>query len=129
MKNVFTSELDYSPHSEESSQYAQPLPREIALPLTKGERFCDKYDYVEFPAEPSEGGQGQRSSCRKLKGMHPQVCAVPHGGRDKEEHSGEGGLNNECGQQMTNHSMPYSQVNVLILYVHMHLCFQHSSLL
>ena len=96
MKNVFTSELDYSPHSEESSQYAQPLPREIALPLTKGERFCDKYDYVEFPAEPGEGGQGQRSSCRKLKGMHPQVCEVPHVGRDKEEHSGEGGLNNEC---------------------------------
>ena len=114
MKNVFTSELDYSPHSEESSQYAQPLPREIALPLTKGKRFYDKYDYVEFPAEPGEGGQGQRSSCRKLKGIHPQVCAVPHGGRDKEEHSGEGGhrLNNECGQQKTNHSMPRSQVNV-----------------
>ena len=90
MKNVFTSELDYSPHSEESSQYAQPLPREIALPLTKGERFCDKYNYVEFPAEPGEGGQGQRSSCRKLKGMHTQVCAVPSGGRDKEELSGEG---------------------------------------
>ena len=83
MKNVFTSELDYSPHSEESSQYAQ-----------------------------YEGGQGQRSSCRKLKGMHPQVCAVPRGERDKEEHSGEGELNSECGQQMTNHSMPQSQVNV-----------------
>ena len=44
--------------------------------------------------------------------MLPQVCAVPSGGRDKEELSGEGGLNNECGQQKTNHSMPQSQVNV-----------------
>ena len=78
VKNIFTSEFDYSPFTFDSSKFAQPLPREIALPLTKDEKFSDKYDYMQYPYEPNENGSSsQRSSTRKLKGMHPQVSVLP----------------------------------------------------
>ena len=78
MKNIFTSEFDYNPFTFDSSKFAQPLPREIALPLTKDEEFSDKYGYMQYPYEPNENGSSsQRSSTRKLKGMHPQVSVLP----------------------------------------------------
>ena len=78
VKNIFTSEFDYSPFIFDSSKFAQPLPREIALPVTKDEEFSDKYDYMQYPYEPNENGSSsQRPSTRKLKGMHPQVSVLP----------------------------------------------------
>lgn len=54
VKGVFTSDIEYSPLAggdTGNSQYFRQLPREMLLPVGKGEEFLDMYDYICFPYE------------------------------------------------------------------------------
>ncbi|NWW21577.1 WDR90 protein, partial [Falcunculus frontatus] len=62
VKNLCTSDLLFEPGvtlsearlSDLSSRGVAPMPRELAFPVPKGEKWHDLYDYIRFPSEESE---------------------------------------------------------------------------
>ncbi|NXS87661.1 WDR90 protein, partial [Erpornis zantholeuca] len=62
VKNLCTSDLLFEPGvtfsearlGDLSSRGVAPMPRELAFPVPKGERWHDLYDYIRFPSEGSK---------------------------------------------------------------------------
>ncbi|KAM6114117.1 WD repeat-containing protein 90 [Pterocles gutturalis] len=62
VKNIFTSDLLFDPgvtfaearHADPAGRGAAPMPREMAFPVPKGQRWHDLYDYIRFPSEGSK---------------------------------------------------------------------------
>nr|XP_033770291.1 WD repeat-containing protein 90 isoform X1 [Geotrypetes seraphini] len=62
VKNLFTSDLLFEPGVtfSEAKQAkllfdrATPMPREMAFPILKGEKWHDSYDYIRFPSDGSK---------------------------------------------------------------------------
>ena len=81
VKNVFTSDIEYSPlpsdHPLQKHGYAQPLPREMAFPLSKGTEFTEKYDYIRFPSLDSEQAVKKLAAHSSLKAMPIEVAPPP----------------------------------------------------
>lgn len=77
VKNIFTSNLEYSPlvSGLNKSHYLDQVPREMALPLAKGMEFLDVYDYVCFPCEEKKLAVLNEHR-RQLKGMRSEVVIV-----------------------------------------------------
>ena len=102
MKNVFTSDVEYSPlvgdggrvSSSETrpGSYVQPLPREMMFLVHKGQTFTEMYDYIRFPPESDEQVRTVVSRHTHLKGTHPVMTSVVQDKVDsvssKEHHSG-----------------------------------------
>ncbi|NWI87471.1 WDR90 protein, partial [Pitta sordida] len=59
VKNLCTSDLLFDPgvtfsearHADLACRGIAPMPREMAFPVPKGERWHDLYDYIRFPSE------------------------------------------------------------------------------
>lgn len=68
VKNVFTSDIEFSPFVEPGSQ-TQTLPRDMAFPVAKGKTSLDTYEYVRFPT--AEVGE--------IKGVPPLLKGQPSG--------------------------------------------------
>ena len=81
VKNVFISDIEYSPlpsdHPLQKHGYAQPLPREMAFPLSKGTEFTEKYDYIRFPSLDSEQAVKKLAAHSSLKTMPIEVAPPP----------------------------------------------------
>lgn len=87
VKNVFTSDLEYSPLASESKimgQYLSHLPREMALPLAEDVQFLDVYDYFCFPCEKKKMSILHR---HQLKGMKSKVVLVSEPPKDSNSAS------------------------------------------
>ncbi|NWI55265.1 WDR90 protein, partial [Calyptomena viridis] len=62
VKNLCTSDLVFDPgvtfsearHTNLSCHGIAPMPREMAFPVPKGEKWHDLYDYIRFPSEGSK---------------------------------------------------------------------------
>ena len=112
VKNVFTSDIEYSPlitergktssNDKRAGSYVQPLPREMAFLVRKGQTFEEVYDYVRFPSEMVDQVRTVVSRHAHLKGSHPVITSVVQqeldkvesrgaylkSGRSKEQHAG-----------------------------------------
>lgn len=78
VKNVFTSDHDYSPMEgsagpRREQQLTQPLPREMSLPLSKDAEFLEVYDYVSFPLKTRKLVSSPR---HQFKGKRSEVIVV-----------------------------------------------------
>ena len=97
VKNVFTSDIEYSPlattdgartpSGESIIRYVQPLPKEMTFTLTRGSSFVDVYDYIRFPPEsPADHEQlGPVLSHAHLKGHNPAVTSIVEDSSDDLE--------------------------------------------
>ncbi|KAM6299212.1 WD repeat-containing protein 90 [Aegotheles albertisi] len=62
VKNLCTSDLVFDPgvtfsearHADLAHRGVAPMPREMAFPVPKGEKWHDLYDYIRFPSEGSK---------------------------------------------------------------------------
>lgn len=112
VKNVFTSDIEYSPLVAEGSKTLsndkragsciQPLPKEMSFLVHKGQSFEEVYDYVRFPSETVDQVRTVVSRPTHLKGSHPVITSVVQeelekvesgvgylkSGRSKERHTG-----------------------------------------
>ena len=98
VKNVFTSDIEYSPVATEDGartpsgesiiRYVQPLPKEMAFTLTRGSNFVDVYDYIRFPPEPPPADHEQLGpvlSHAHLKGHNLAVTSIVEDSSDDLE--------------------------------------------
>lgn len=95
VKNVFTSDIEYSPlltegartpsNDKRAGNYIQPLPREMAFLVRKGQTFEELYDYVRFPSETVDQVRTVVSHHAHLKGSHPVITSVVQEELDKME--------------------------------------------
>jgi hypothetical protein len=87
VKNVFTSDLEYSPlasadrpktpSGESIRQYVHPLPREMMFMVTSGHSFTDAYDYIRFPSSEAPVEQVKPVlSHAHLKGYYPAIMSI-----------------------------------------------------
>ena len=85
IKNIFTSDIEYSPVlADTTNGQTRALPREMALPLTKGQDFSDVYNYIRFPSQVDSTGN-RLPSHRPLRGQLSGAVHVDTGvgrGRD-----------------------------------------------
>ena len=71
VKNVFTSDIEYSPVLAAGARmgHTRALPRDMALPLAKGQSFSDIYDYIRFPPQVDGVGDDGLLSHKPLQGQ------------------------------------------------------------
>ncbi|NWU72761.1 WDR90 protein, partial [Pterocles burchelli] len=73
VKNIFTSDLLFDPgvtfaearHADPTGRGAAPMPREMAFPVPKGQRWHDLYDYIRYGHTRRGSGtcRGSGTSC------------------------------------------------------------------
>ena len=95
VKNVFTSDIEYSPleYGEiGGGEYFPALPHEMSLPLPKSAEFLDIYDYVFFPYDDQRiniytgriCGVGPPGRPKQLKVMKPETMLKSLPGKANE---------------------------------------------
>ncbi|NXA05738.1 WDR90 protein, partial [Sapayoa aenigma] len=78
VKNLCTSDLVFDPgvsfsearHTDLSCRGIAPMPREMAFPVPKGEKWHNLYDYIRFPSE------GSKLPCDSIQRISPNPAAV-----------------------------------------------------
>ncbi|NXK11418.1 WDR90 protein, partial [Herpetotheres cachinnans] len=87
VKNLCTSDLVFDPgvtfsearQADLSCRGVAPMPREMAFPVPKGEKWHDLYDYIRFPSEGSKLSYDSiQKSCPGLAAVSEDpVCQLP----------------------------------------------------
>ncbi|NXG18129.1 WDR90 protein, partial [Grallaria varia] len=87
VKNLCTSDLVFDPavtfsearHADLACRGIAPMPREMAFPVPKGEKWHDLYDYVRFPSEGSKLPYKsiQRSCPSPVAVLEKPICQLP----------------------------------------------------
>ena len=94
VKNVFTSDIEYSPlisdrsrtpsNEKRVSNYVQPLPREMTFLVSRGQSFAEIYNFIRFPAETAQQVQPVISHAH-LKGSRPVMTNFLQEVKDGQE--------------------------------------------
>ncbi|NXU84395.1 WDR90 protein, partial [Xiphorhynchus elegans] len=87
VKNLCTSDLVFDPgvtfsearHTDLACRGIAPMPREMAFPVPKGEKWHDLYDYIRFPSDVSKLPYNsiQRSCHSPVAVSGKPVCQLP----------------------------------------------------
>ncbi|NXK90310.1 WDR90 protein, partial [Formicarius rufipectus] len=86
VRNLCTSDLVFDPgvtfseawHKDLACHGITPMPREMAFPVPKGEKWHDLYDYIRFPSEVSKLPYNsiQRSCPSPVAALEKPICQL-----------------------------------------------------